>query len=250
VIALRTGEEITKLRQSADILVNTFVEVAKALVPGMTTKELDLIAEKTIRSRGGRPAFKGYSGYPASICVSVDQEVVHGIPGKRRLQDGSLVSIDIGVEWGGYFSDAAKTYILGEVDRRKAELSDVTRKALWEGIKKCLPGRRLSDLSHAIQVTVEKAGFSVVRDLVGHGVGRELHESPQIPNFGPKGQGPLLQKGMVLAIEPMVNMGGFEVVVLDDGWTVVTVDGQPSAHFEHTVLITDGEPEVLTLGIE
>lgn len=194
--------------------------------------------------------FKGYRGFPASVCISIDDEVVHGIPDKRRLKPGQIVSLDIGVEYENYFGDGAKTYVIGNIPERTRQLLKITQEALYKGIAVARVGNRLSDISHTIQTYVEQAGFSVVRDLVGHGVGRKLHEDPQIPNYGPPNQGPRLKAGMVLAIEPMVNMGGYEVFFDDDDkWTVRTADGMPSAHFEHTIAITQNGAEILTLGL-
>ncbi|MBN2029851.1 type I methionyl aminopeptidase [bacterium] len=250
MIPIKTKEEIAKLRKSAQLLVKAFRAVESALGPGVTTEMLDRIAEDTIRSSHGEPAFKGYKGYPKTICSSIESQVVHGIPGERVLKEGEIVSIDIGVKLEGYYSDAAKTYGIGLLSSDRTLLMKTTCQALHEGIHQCIEGNHLSDISHAIQDCVEKKGFSVVRALVGHGIGKALHEEPQIPNFGPPRTGPRLCAGMVFAIEPMINMGSPEVSFLDDGWTVETVDGCPSAHFEHTVLITKGEPEVFTLGIE
>lgn len=250
MISIRTDEEIQKLRQSADLLVTAFRAIEKVITEGVSTKRVDEVAEEAIRSGGGKPAFKGYRGYPSTVCISVDEEVVHGLPGERILADGELVSIDIGVELNGYLADAAKSYPIGEISPEKTKLMTTTRKALHRGIKKCRAGNKLSDISHAIQTCVEAEGYSVVRALVGHGIGTRLHEEPQIPNFGPPHRGPKLQAGMVFAIEPMINLGGPEVKFLDDGWTVVTQDLKPSAHFEHTVVITEGKPEILTLAIE
>ena len=250
MIFIKTEEEIQKIRKSAELLVETFHAVEEILSPGVTTGFLDEVAEKCIRSGGGKPAFKGYRGYPAAICASIDSQVVHGIPGPRKLKEGEIIGIDIGVVLDGYYSDAAKTYAVGNVSPEKLHLMETTKKALHRGIRKCREGNRLSDISHAIQTCVEAEGFSVVRALVGHGVGRELHEDPQIPNFGDPHRGPKLRAGMVFAIEPMVNMGGPEVKFLEDGWTVETLDGSPSAHFEHTVLVTHSKPEILTLGLE
>lgn len=250
MISIKNREEISKLRRSAQLLVAVFRAVEEVLGPDVSTQKLDRIAEEVIRFGGGKPAFKGYMGYPASICSSVENQVVHGIPGSRRLRESEIVGIDIGVELDGYYSDAAKTYGIGEVSPEKALLMDTTRSALHRGIRKCRRSNHLSDISHAIQTFVESKGFSVVRVLVGHGIGRSLHEEPQIPNFGPPHQGPKLRSGMVFAVEPMVNMGLHEVKFLEDGWTVETSDGSPSAHFEHTVLVTEEKPEILTLGIE
>ena len=250
MIPIKTQGEISGLRRSAQLLVKTFRAVEEVLGPDVPTQMLDQVADEVIRSGGGKPAFKGYKGYPASICSSVENQVVHGIPGARRLREGEIVSVDIGVELDGYYSDAAKTYGIGEISPERTLLMDTARTALHRGIRKCRRGNRLSDISHAIQNYVESKGFAVVRALVGHGIGRSLHEEPQIPNFGSPHQGPKLRSGMVFAIEPMINMGSFEVRFLEDGWTVETSDESPSAHFEHTVLVTNGKPEILTLGIE
>jgi len=205
------------------------------------------LAEEYIKRHGGIPAFKGYRGYPRSLCVSVNEEVVHGIPGKRKLKEGDIVSLDLGVLMDGYYGDAAITVPVGKVSELAKKLIKVTEEALYRGIEMARPGNRLSDISHAIQTHVEKAGFSVVREFVGHGIGKQLHEEPQVPNFGPPNRGPRLEPGMVLAIEPMVNTGTWEVRILPNGWTVVTADGGLSAHFEHTVAITDNGPEILSL---
>ena len=250
MIPIRTQEEISKLRRSAQLLAEAFRAIEEVLGPDVPTQMLDCVAEGVIRAGGGRPAFKGYKGYPASICSSVENQVVHGIPGSKRLREGEIVSIDIGVALDGFYSDAAKTYGVGRVSVERELLMNTTRTALHRGIRKCRRSNHLSDISHAIQTFVESKGFSVVRALVGHGIGQLLHEEPQIPNFGPPHQGPKLKPGMVFAIEPMINMGSSEVCFLEDGWTVETADGRPSAHFEHTVLVTDEKPEILTLGIE
>lgn len=250
MISIREEWEIEKLKHSADLLVRAFCEIGEKIVPGITSQSLDEIAETVIRDGGGRPAFKGYKGYPASICASVDAVVVHGIPDKASLKEGSILSVDIGVLLDGYYSDAAKTYAVGAISESKQKLMSTTLKALHRGIRKCRTGNHLSDISHAIQSTAESAGYQVVRALVGHGIGTELHEEPQIPNYGQPGRGPKLKAGMVFAIEPMVNTGTSDVEILEDGWTVRTKDYKPSAHFEHTVLITQGKPEILTLGIE
>lgn len=249
-IPIKTPEEIDKLRESAQLLTKTFREVESELKIGITTQYIDDIVEGVIKTAGGRPAFKGYNGFPASACISIDCEVVHGIPDERQLENGQIVSIDIGVDLNGYYSDASKTYPVGEISDEKKMLVKTTRTALHRGIKKCRSGNRLSDISHAIQTYVESKGYSVVRDLVGHGIGTALHEPPQIPNYGPPRKGPKLEPGMVFAIEPMVNIGASAIEIMSDGWTVKTADRKPSGHFEHTVLITDGKPEILTLGIE
>ena len=216
------------------------------VVPGVTTLELSNSARDLIIKLGGVPAFKGYREFPGDICTSINEEVVHGIPGKRRLRDGDILSLDIGVKFGGYYGDAAMTIPVGSVSKEAKRLLEVTEEALYVGIGSARQGMRLSDLSHAIQTHAEKNGFSIVREFVGHGIGAKMHEEPQIPNFGEPNHGPRLKKGMVLAIEPMVNAGGPEVEILRDGWTAVTKDRRLSAHFEHTVLITDKEPEILT----
>jgi methionyl aminopeptidase len=247
VIIIKSSREIEQLKKSCAIVVEVFRELKKVVAPGITTKELDQISEKIILSRGALPAFKGYRGFPASLCVSINEEVVHGIPGQRKLKEGDIVSLDAGVNLNGYFGDGAITLPVGEVSREAKRLLEVTEKALYIGIEKARAGNRLFDISYAIQSWVESRGFSVVRDFVGHGIGRDLHEEPQIPNFGSPHQGPRLEKGMVFALEPMVNEGTYEVKVLSDGWTVVTADGKRSAHFEHTIAITDGGAEILSI---
>jgi len=246
VIIIKSSREIRHLKRSNAIVAEVFQELKKVIGPGMTTKELDQMTEKIILSRGAIPAFKGYRGFPASLCVSINEEVVHGIPGQRRLKGGDLVSLDVGVNLDGYFGDGAMTLSVGEVDREAKRLLEVTERALYIGIEKAKAGNRLFDISYAIQTWVEGQGFSVVRDYVGHGIGRDLHEEPQIPNFGSPHQGPRLEKGMVLALEPMVNEGAYEVKVLSDGWTVVTADGKRSAHFEHSIAITEEGAEILS----
>ena len=229
------------------MVAEVFEKLKGIIEPGITTRELDQVAEDYILLKGARPAFKGYRGFPATLCISINDEVVHGIPGQRRLKQGDIVSLDVGVNYLGYFGDAAITFPVGEVDPEAKRLLEVTEKALYIGIEKAKVGNRLFDISYAIQSWVESHGFSVVRDFVGHGIGRELHEEPQIPNFGVPHQGPRLGKGMVLALEPMVNEGTYEVRVLSDGWTVVTVDGKRSAHFEHTIAITEDGAEILSV---
>lgn len=250
MIIIKSPREIELIRNSSRIVVDTFNYIEKIIQPGIETIEIDVAVEKFIRSRGAIPAFKGYRNFPASACISVDDEVVHGVPGKRKLKTGQIVSIDIGVEFQNYFGDGAKTFVLGNIPEKTKKLIRVTREALYKGIDAAKVGNRLSDISHSIQTHVEQAGFSVVRDLVGHGVGRRLHEDPQIPNYGPPRQGPRLKPGMVLAIEPMVNMGEYQVFFDEnDKWTVRTADGMPSAHFEHTVAITENGIDILTNGI-
>lgn len=246
MIAIRTEPELDLIRKSGEILKQCFLEIEKALRPGVTTMELDRIAEEYILANGATPAFKGYQGYPANICASVNEQVVHGIPGPRGLEEGDIVGIDIGVLREDYYADASRTYGIGDVDEEARRLIEVTREALELAIDRARPGNHLSDISHAIQAHAEGAGYQVVRALVGHGIGRKMHEEPQIPNFGPPGAGPVLKAGMVLAIEPMVNAGTFDVLTMKDNWTFVTVDGRLSAHFEDTVAVTDGDPAVLT----
>ncbi len=221
--------------------------LVRFIAPGVTTATLERKAEGLVRERGGEPAFKGYRGFPASLCASVGEEVVHGIPGPRILKEGDIISLDIGVKFDGCFGDAAVTVPVGKIGPEVKKMLRVTREALFQGIKKARVGNRLSDVSHAIQSHVEKNGYSVVRDFVGHGIGSSLHEEPQIPNFGEPGRGPRLKLGMVFALEPMVNMGTHEVKVKEDKWTVVTADGEPSAHFEHTVVVTESKAEIFTM---
>lgn len=246
MIIIKSPREIEQLKKSNAIVAEVFEKLKGIIAPGVTTKELDQVAEECILLKGARPAFKGYRGFPATLCISINEEVVHGIPGERRLNEGDIVSLDVGVDFVGYFGDAAITFPVGEVDPEAKRLLEVTEKALTIGIEKAKIGNRLFDISYAIQGWVESHGFSVVRDFVGHGIGRDLHEEPQIPNFGAPHQGPRLEKGMVFALEPMVNEGTYEVRVLSDGWTVVTADGKRSAHFEHTIAITDDGAEILS----
>jgi methionyl aminopeptidase len=247
MVIIKSPREIEQLKRSSAMVAEVFEKLKGMIVPGITTQELDQAAEEYILSKGGRPAFKGYRGFPATLCISINDEVVHGIPGQRRLKEGDIVSLDVGVNYIGYFGDAAVTLPVGEIDPEATRLLEVTKKALYIGIEKAKAGNRLFDISYAIQSWVESHGFSVVRDFVGHGIGKELHEEPQIPNFGTPHQGPRLEKGMVFALEPMVNEGTHEVRVLSDGWTVVTADGKRSAHFEHTIAITDDGAEILSV---
>ncbi|MBC7265861.1 MAG: type I methionyl aminopeptidase [Coriobacteriia bacterium] len=247
MMLLKSPAEIAVMREAGRITASTLRVVGEAVVPGITTQELDEIASEHIRQAGGKPAFLGYHGFPATLCVSVNDEVVHGIPGKRRLKEGDIVSVDCGVIVDGYYGDAAMTFPVGAVSEEARNLMDVTRASLEAAIARCRPGMRLGDVGSAVQGIVERAGFSVVREYVGHGIGRSMHEEPQVPNFGRAGTGLQLRPGMVIAIEPMVNAGGYAVRSLDDGWTVVTADGSLSAHFEHTVAITADGPMVLTL---
>jgi methionyl aminopeptidase len=246
-IHIKSDTEINLMREAAEILIEAHELVASHIKIGITTKELDQIAEQFIRSKNAYPSFLNYHGYPASACISINEEVVHGIPGKRKLQDGDIVSVDLGVYYKGYHSDAARTYAVGEVSADKLKLMKVTEESFFEGLKYAKPGNHLSQISEAIQKYAESFGYGVVRDLVGHGIGKELHEDPQVPNYKTPGRGPKLQKGMVLAIEPMINMGTWQVRVLDDDWTFVTRDGMASAHYENTIVITDDIPEILTL---
>jgi len=244
MIELKSAREIGLMRRAGYILADVVDRLRAGVRPGMSTLEIDEDVEEFIRSQGAKPAFKGYRGFPATVCISINEEVVHGIPSThRRVKEGDIVGLDLGCIVEGYYADCAFTLAIGEVPPRVQELLDATRDSLEAGIVECRPGRRLSDVSHAIQVHVEKHGFSVVRAFVGHGIGRAL---PQVPNFGDPGRGPQLKPGMVLAIEPMVTMGSWEVRVLDDGWTAVTKDGSLAAHFEHTIAVTESGPEVLT----
>jgi methionyl aminopeptidase len=247
MITIKTPQEIEIMRQNNRLVAQVLQRLKEAIKPGITTKKLDQLAERSIREGGAIPAFKGYRGYPASLCVSVNEEVVHGIPGPHQLQEGEIVSLDLGAYRNGYYGDAAITIPVGKVSEEATRLIAITQQALAKGIEQATDGNRLLDISHAIQSWVESQGFSVVRDFVGHGIGRALHEDPQVPNFGPPHHGPRLRPGMVLAIEPMINVGTWEVKVLKDGWTVVTADRSLSAHFEHTIAISDGEPDILSL---
>ena len=246
MIHIRTEPELEKMKRSGEVLRDTFSILEEMIRPGVTTAELDGAAEDFIRSRGGIPAFKGYRGYPATICASINEQVVHGIPGPRALEEGDIVGIDMGVVLDEYYSDATRTYPVGEVSEEARRLIRVTSEALDRGIAQIRPGARLSDISHAIQEHAEAGGYSVVRALVGHGIGRSMHEEPQIPNFGPPGRGPVLKEGMVLAIEPMINVGTHEVFTLEDGWTFVTADGKLSCHFEDTVAVTGDGHRIMT----
>ncbi|MGB9840452.1 type I methionyl aminopeptidase [Thermovenabulum sp.] len=248
MIIIKSKREIDLMKKAGKVVAKVLEEIKKAIKPGIATIELDRIAEDIIKKYNAIPAFKGYRGYPATICSSINEEVVHGIPGLRFLKDGDIISIDVGAVVDGYCADAARTYPVGEISETAKKLIMVTEYSFFEGIKYATPDYRLSDISHAIQSYVESNNFSVVRDYVGHGIGRKMHEEPQVPNFGPPGKGPRLREGMTLAIEPMVNVGGYEVETLIDGWTVVTKDRSLSAHYENTIAITDGEPEILTLG--
>jgi len=246
VIAIRSAKEIAKMLESGRI-VHGALHVAGAMIaPGVTTEEIDRAVDAFIRTNGGVPSFKGYRGYPASTCISVNEQVVHGIPSGRKLEEGDIVSVDVGAVKDGYHGDSARTFSCGAVPPEAVRLMAVTREALVRGIEAARAGNRIGDISHAVQSHVESEGFSVVRALVGHGIGRQMHEEPPVPNHGKPGTGPELKAGMVIAIEPMVNAGGFDVVTLDDGWTIVTKDGSLSAHFEHTVAVTEDGPVILS----
>ena len=247
MIVLKSPREVGLMRQAGHILADVMDRLRVTVKAGMSTLEIDADVEAFITARGARSAFKGYRGFPATVCVSINEEIVHGIPSARRkIRDGDIVGLDLGCVVDGYYADCAFTLAVGPVPAAVQKLLDVTRESLDLAIKECWPGRRLSDVSHAVQAHVEGHGLSVVRAFVGHGIGRALHEEPQVPNFGDPGRGPQLRPGMVLAIEPMITMGSWEVKILDDGWTAVTKDGSLAAHFEHTVAVTEGEPEVLT----
>jgi len=252
MISVKTAREIDLMRAAGKVVAGILDAVEKYIKPGITTKELDQIAEDYVLSQDAKPAFKGYGFdkkhlFPATICLSIDDQVVHGIPGPRKLEEGQVLSVDVGAVKNGYYGDAARSFAVGEISAEKRKLMEVTEKALRLGIENAVAGNHVEDISQAIQEYVEQNGFSVVRDLVGHGIGTKLHEDPPVPNYGKRGRGPLLRNGMTLAIEPMVNAGKYKVYTARDGWTVYTSDGKPSAHFEHTILVNDGTPEILTL---
>ncbi len=246
MILIKSAEEMAVMAQAGRICALAFEAVRGIIAPGISTKDIERFAHDLIREKGGRPAFLGYRGYPASICASVNDQVVHGIPSERKLREGDIISVDLGVDYDGFYGDAAMTFAVGRISEDAQKLMRVTEESLELGIGKAVAGGRLSDISHAIQSHVEASGLSVVRSFVGHGIGRSLHEEPQVPNFGPPGKGPRLLRGMALAIEPMVNAGSWKVRVLEDGWTAVTEDGSLSAHYEHTVIVDEGRPVVLT----
>jgi len=246
MVHIRTAEEIEKIRESGRIVHETLMLLGREIRPGITTRRLDKMAEEFIRSQGGRSAFKGYRGYPGHICTSINEQVVHGIPSDRVLLDGEIISLDIGVKKNGYIGDAAMTFAVGNVAEEWLQLMRVTEESLYKGIAQAQPGNHLSDIGHAIQTYVESFGYGVVRNLVGHGVGRDLHEPPEIPNYGDPGRGPVLKPGMCLAIEPMITLGTYEVRLLRDGWTVITEDRLPAAHYEHTIVIGQDGPRILT----
>ncbi|MDR0686908.1 MAG: type I methionyl aminopeptidase [Dysgonamonadaceae bacterium] len=246
MIYLKTEEEIELMRIANHVVGKTLAEIGRAIAPGVSTVSLDNLADTFIRDHGGIPLFKGYRGFPASICVSVNENVVHGLPGEYRLKEGDIVSVDCGVKINGYCGDSAYTFCVGEVKPEVKQLLKTTKDALYEGISCAVEGKRIGDVSYAIQKHCEERGYSVVRELVGHGIGRMMHEDPEVPNYGKRGYGPLLKKGMCIAIEPMINMGSRNVRFEKDGWTVSTRDKKPSAHFEHTVAIRNGEADILS----
>ncbi len=248
MIVLKTGRELKVMKEACRISAGALQTVGKAIEPGVTTAELDRLAEQYIRSQGAVPNFKNYQGYPATACISINNEVIHGIPSaKRRIEAGDIVSVDLGAKFDGYHGDNAATFACGDISREAKRLMDTTRESLYEGIKAACAGGRIGDISSAVQRYVEAAGFSVVRKFVGHGIGTELHEAPEVPNFGIPGRGVRLMPGMTLAIEPMVNMGSYDVKIMPDGWTVLTKDGSLSAHFEHTIVITPDGPQIMTV---
>jgi methionyl aminopeptidase len=243
-------EEISTIRKSNQIVAKILAELRKMIIPGVQTKKLDEYAELRVKEMNAIPAFKGYRGYPASLCTSINEEIVHGIPSSRRLRDGDIISLDFGVLYEGYYGDAAVTYPVGEITPKAKKLIKVAEETFYKGMEQMKAGKRISDISFAIQSHVESQGFSVIRAFVGHGIGLSLHEEPQVPNFGPSGRGPKLKSGMVLAIEPMIAMGDWDVEILDDNWTAITRDGSLSSHYEHTVAITQKGPEILSLSDE
>jgi methionyl aminopeptidase len=247
VIIKKSTDEIERMRRAGRVVADVLEAVKEKVRPGVRTREIDAVVERVIRGAGCVPSFKGYRGFPASACISLNEEIVHGIPGSRKLREGDLVKIDVGAIYEGYHADSAWTFYVGsEPPPEVAELMRVTEESLWAGIGQARAGNRIGDISHAVQATAEGAGFTVVREYVGHGVGRELHEDLQVPNYGPAGHGPQLEEGMTLALEPMVNAGDWHTEVLDDDWTVVTADRSLSAHYEHTIVVTKDQPQVLT----
>ena len=246
MITYKTEEEIDKIRISSLLVAKTHAEVAKLIKPGVTGLELDKIAEEFIRDHGAEPAFKGYGGFPNSLCISPNAEVVHGIPNQIPVEEGSILSVDCGVVKDGYYGDSAYTYTVGEVSEEIKKLLEVTKESLYKGIEKAITGNRIGDISFAIQKYAEQHGYGVVRELVGHGVGKALHEDPQVPNYGKRGRGPVLKDGLVIAIEPMINMGTKNIRQYSDGWTIKTQDLKPSAHFEHTIVVRKGKAEILS----
>lgn len=246
MIHIKTPEEIEKLRIAGKIVGDTHNYLKKFIKPGITTKEIDQLAEEFIKSKDATASFKNYEGYPGSVCTSINDEVVHGIPSSRKLEEGDIIGIDIGANYKGYHGDSAWTYAVGKIDEQKQDLMKYTEEALFEGLRTIHDGSRVGDIGYAVYTYARKHNLGVVRELVGHGVGSELHEEPNVPNFGKKGTGPILKSGMVIAVEPMLNAGTHHICILDDDWTIVTADGKPSAHFEHTVLVTKDGYEILT----
>ena len=246
----KTEEEIDLIRESSLLVAKTLAEIAGLIKPGITTQALDEIAEEFIRDNGGMPAFKGYNGFPNTLCVSPNDQVVHGIPNGRALKDGDILSVDCGVVMNGYYGDSAFTYEVGEVDVQIKQLLRVTKESLYKGIEMAVEGNRVGDIGYAVQKHAESFGYGVVRELVGHGVGKNLHESPEVPNYGRKGKGILLKEGLVIAIEPMINMGERGIMQHNDGWTITTLDNKPSAHFEHTIVVRKGKAEILSSFVE
>jgi len=246
MINYKTEEEIELVRKSSLLVARTHAEIAGLIKPGITTLALDKIAEEFIRDNGGVPAFKGYGGFPNTLCMSPNDQVVHGIPNDRVLEDGEILSVDCGVVMNGYYGDSAFTYEVGEVDAETKQLLKVTKESLYKGIEQAVAGNRIGDIGYAIQQHAESFGYGVVRELVGHGVGENLHESPEVPNYGKRGRGVMLKEGLVIAIEPMINMGTRRILQHNDGWTITTVDNKPSAHFEHTIVVRKGKAEILS----
>ena len=246
MIYYKTEEEIDLIRNSSLLVAKTHAEIAGLIKPGITTLALDKIAEEFIRDNGGVPAFKGYGGFPNTLCMSPNDQVVHGIPNDRVLEDGEILSVDCGVVMNGYFGDSAFTYEVGEVDAETKQLLKVTKQSLYKGIEMAVSGNRIGDIGYAVQKHAESFGYGVVRELVGHGVGKNLHESPEVPNYGRRGRGTIIQEGLVIAIEPMINMGTRKIMQHNDGWTITTIDNKPSAHFEHTIVVRKGKAEILS----
>ena len=246
MIYYKKEEEIDLIRESSLLVAKTHAEIAGLIKPGITTLALDKIAEEFIRDNGGVPAFKGYGGFPNTLCMSPNNQVVHGIPNDRVLEDGEILSVDCGVVMNGYFGDSAFTYEVGEIDAETKQLLKVTKESLYKGIEMAVSGNRIGDIGYAVQKHAESFGYGVVRELVGHGVGKNLHESPEVPNYGRRGRGAKLQEGLVIAIEPMINMGKRKIMQHNDGWTITTIDNKPSAHFEHTIVVRKGKAEILS----
>ncbi len=246
MIVLKSKAEIELMAKAGAVTAAMLDKISEIIRPGMSSAELDRWCEEYIVAHGMKPAFKGYGGFPASVCISVNEEVIHGIPSGRKFKEGDIVSVDLGTIYEGFYSDAARTYPVGEVDEQSRRLIEVAEESFFEGLKFCRTGMRIGDISYAVQSCVESNGFSVIRDYTGHGLGRDLHEDPQVPNYGRAGRGPQLLPGMVIAVEPMIAAGSYDVRVLEDDWTVVTADGSRAAHYENTIVITDGEPELLT----